>query len=221
MAWKQVVNANFEAPGRKYYCLEYADKVFGRNGGSDTAKHSWQLALGRGTAHADRNLPNVAVPVYFSWVGNLGEGRQDYGHVVVYNPNDGKFYSTKFDSNGHRTFNSIDEIVNALPGQYLGWAEEIDTTRVAQFEADPIANAAPGFIQPASGKATVTVEKLNVRNSPSTSSPAQTFYLKGQTFNFTGYVDSEGRRWLTYLNGFNVRRYIAQGGSDGSYVSIG
>lgn len=218
MAWKQIVSPNVNAAARAGYCLEYVDNTFGAPHISDTAKHSWQLAVGRGTAHADRNLPPVSVPVYFSWYGNVGGVSSDYGHVVTYVPGEG-FYSVNWHTSGHQVFPSIDAVTTALPGTYLGWAEEVDTLRVAQYEADPIIQS--GLISHASGRATVLVDQLNIRNDPTTSAALQGYYSKGQTFNYDGFIDGDGHRWLTYISYSGTRRYVAENGSDGAYVSGG
>ena len=69
---------------------------------------------------------------------------------------------------------------------------------------------------PSSGTATVIVNALNVRNSPSTSGSAVATYGYGDTFNYDSIVDGEGRKWFSYISYSGVRRYVCGRDSDGT-----
>ena len=71
------------------------------------------------------------------------------------------------------------------------------------------------------GTATVTTNRLNVRNSPSTKSKVVATYGKGQTFNYDSYIVTNGYTWLSYKSWYGTRRYVAQGNSKETYVKGG
>ncbi|TWS94672.1 MULTISPECIES: CHAP domain-containing protein [unclassified Streptococcus] len=62
-----------------------------------------------------------------------------------------------------------------------------------------------------SGRFTVTVSQLNVRNSPSTSGSPVATYSSGQYFNYDSVYQGDGYLWLSYVSHSGVRRYVAQG----------
>lgn len=66
------------------------------------------------------------------------------------------------------------------------------------------------------GTARVTVDALNVRNSPSTSSKVVATYKKGQTFVYDSYQIANGYVWLSYVSYSGQRRYVAEGPYDGT-----
>lgn len=210
MSWKQIVNPNTGIVGESGLCLRYVDDVYSAPHGVPSAINSWQLAVGRGTAHpGDRNVPDISVPLYFSWKTD--------GHVVAKVPGQG-LYSVNFHLGGHRVFDSIEAVERALPGSYLGWAEEVDTKRVVTFEPDAPVD---GSLNKAHGTATVTTDVLNVRNEPDTNGAVIVTYTRGQTFNYDGYIDAGGHRWLSYVSYGGTRRYVAQNSPGESYVSGG
>ena len=56
----------------------------------------------------------------------------------------------------------------------------------------------------------VDVEKINVRNEPSTSGEAVAYYSAGEQVNYDSYVVSNGYVWIS-----GTRRYMAIGEHDG------
>ena len=73
---------------------------------------------------------------------------------------------------------------------------------------DPTKPKAPQVVK-ASGYFTVRTA-TNIRNAPSTSSQIVGVYQPGEGFNYDGYVDTNGYRWLTYISYSGQRRYVAQ-----------
>ena len=78
---------------------------------------------------------------------------------------------------------------------------EVDKLRTAQPKNDIIKT---------SGNALVLVNKLNVRSEPSAASQSVATYSKNDTFKYDGYIDAGGYRWLTYIGGSGIRRYVAE-----------
>ena len=72
-----------------------------------------------------------------------------------------------------------------------------------------------GGSAPATGTATVVVDALNVRSSPSTSSEVVAQYAYGQTFNYDSIVDGEGHKWFSYISWSGPRRYVCGRDSGG------
>lgn len=77
----------------------------------------------------------------------------------------------------------------------------------------------------AKGTATVLVDTLNVRNSPTTKSKVVGTYKKGQKFNYDSYQINDGYVWLSYVSWTRQRRYVAEGPNNNNpkdiYVSGG
>lgn len=73
------------------------------------------------------------------------------------------------------------------------------------------------------GRALVLVEKLNVRDKPSTKGKVVAQYKRRQTFFYTHYIKNEGYTWLSYISWTGKRRYVAQASRDGKtkYVKGG
>lgn len=58
---------------------------------------------------------------------------------------------------------------------------------------------------------TVGVNKLNVREKPSTNSKVVAQYSKGQRINYDSYVKANGYVWISYIAKSGKRRYVATG----------
>ena len=59
------------------------------------------------------------------------------------------------------------------------------------------------------GECTVIVDKLMIREEPSTSSQSVGSYSKGESVNYDYYVDNEGYRWISWIGASGKRRYMA------------
>lgn len=59
------------------------------------------------------------------------------------------------------------------------------------------------------GTCTVIVDKLTIREEPSTSSKTVGSYNKGESVIYDYYVDNEGYRWISWIGGSGKRRYMA------------
>lgn len=87
--------------------------------------------------------------------------------------------------------------------------------------APAAAVAVPKPAASGSARGTARVQILvNVRNAPSTAGPIVAQYSPGMTFNYDSYVDANGYRWLSYISGSGVRRYVAQQTLDGKTVYV-
>ena len=59
------------------------------------------------------------------------------------------------------------------------------------------------------GECTVIVDKLMIREEPSTSSKSVGSYIKGETVNYDYYIDNDGYRWISWIGASGNRRYMA------------
>ena len=56
---------------------------------------------------------------------------------------------------------------------------------------------------------TVGVEKLNIRNAPSTDAEIVGAYEKGEEFDYIAFCNANGYEWLSYVSYSGERRYVA------------
>lgn len=56
---------------------------------------------------------------------------------------------------------------------------------------------------------TVGVDKLNIRNAPSTDAEIVGFYEQGDEFNYMEFCNANGYEWLSYISYTGERRYVA------------
>jgi len=147
MAYTQLIAPNTtvtEAPG---YCLGMATQVFfGRQYGYETAWEAWEASP---TKNGGRDMPSVAVPCWFSWVGDVGYGVYNYGHVVVWIPGRGFLSSPSLDvcgwgQAGQQWFGSLEEVERTFGCQYVGWTLDImPNGTVAAWSDEPAPSPSP------------------------------------------------------------------------------
>lgn len=56
---------------------------------------------------------------------------------------------------------------------------------------------------------TVGVDKLNIRNAPSTDAEIVGTYEQGEEFNYMEFCNANGYEWLSYVSNSGERRYVA------------
>lgn len=126
MGYQQLIAPNWGVTAPPGYCLGLATSVFfGGQGGYEWATQAWDASP---TKNTSRDMPDVAVPVWFQWYGSINGTYQDWGHVVVWNPSNGKFLSSPgrwSDGVGQQWFNSIDEIERWFGARYYGFTLDI------------------------------------------------------------------------------------------------
>lgn len=70
---------------------------------------------------------------------------------------------------------------------------------------------ASGFLKNEKGTMTVTVNVLNVRNSPDLNGPIVATYKKGARINYDSVYTGAGFIWISYQDAKGNRRYVAAG----------
>lgn len=152
MSYKQLKKADASVKDGYGWCLRMTRKVFGVGAHYATAWDAWVGAKHRSTS---RTMPNVAVPVYFSYTGTFSGVRKNWGHVVAYIPGRG-FLSSPASGTGQLWAKTIAEMERLIPGsKYVGWALDLNGVMVAEKVAAAKAPAA----KPAPAKTTTTAKK--------------------------------------------------------------
>ena len=133
MAWTQTASVNTGVQDRAGWCLRFVQSVFNAPVKHPSAWAAWNATT---LKHQDRNFPTVAVPVWFSHMGNYdGSGMKNWGHVVAYIPGAG-FLSSPGSGYGQRWFGSVEEIERFFRCTFVGWSEDINTLQVATWTED-------------------------------------------------------------------------------------
>jgi LysM repeat protein len=138
MAWQQTVAPNMATKDYPGWCERFVWNAFNRVAvyGANTARESWNKSSFK---HATRDLPGVAVPGYWSWVGTIEGITQDWGHAAVILP-DGRVLTSPLSwSAGYnqQIFGSIEEVSRILGATWLGWTEDQRGGRVVAWTNEP------------------------------------------------------------------------------------
>jgi hypothetical protein len=123
--------ANIDTQGVPYRCLGFATAVF-----SVPNKYEYATAAWKATEYGhspSEPLPDVPVPVWFSWSGTIpGGGYGDWGHVAVWVPGRGVLSSPFSTNYKQQWFDTPQKLIAYLgSGTYVGWSEDINDVRVA------------------------------------------------------------------------------------------
>jgi hypothetical protein len=189
MAYTQLVEPDLSVHDNPGWCLDMIEKCFGTPRFHPSATSAW---LDTQYKHYERDMPNVAVPVWFSWVGDLGDGqgRIDWGHVVAWIPSEGKFLSSPKNWNEGDTsdwYGSIEEVERWLGASYFGWSEDLNGMQIVSGSAEPAAPLA-GNQRRAGSKGVFRRAEPN-----QASEHLQPDLEAGDIGNFNGWIHGEDR----------------------------
>lgn len=223
MSVSQVKYPNINVPAVRGYCLKYVDDGVSAPSRKPTAQSSWDSNPDKHT----ENLPvGVWVPVFFSLTTGPYAG---LGHVAwAFNHGGGwvEIHDSETQPGARPVYRSIDEVLKwfgSYAPKYLGWSTQVDGAVIASVVSDAVSS--PSERVPSKGTAVVTVDALNVHDSPDKNTPSLAVYSKGQSFNYDSYIVANGFVWLSYISFNGQRRYVAEGPDDGRddtvYVSGG
>lgn len=222
---------NFSMPLNKTNLLSNISCGWGCYSGHKGTDFAWSGISGssiysveKGTVYSSYNgcseLHNVNSSCGSGWgnyvsVSHSGGARTLYAHMQL---------NSKTVSNGNSVSKGsvIGKVgsTGASTGFHLHFEVYISGTRVNAYpylDGAPLPNSSstsnPGTgsgINLISEKGTFTPQyTLNVRTSPSTSSPSVAQYVKGESFNYDSYGSANGYGWLSYISSSGVRRYVA------------
>jgi len=132
MEYAQIKSPNLGISEDAGWCLRFTERSFGVPLVYPSAWEAWEATEFK---HLDRDFPNAAVPVWFDWTGDVGSGKQRYGHVAYRSP-DGVIHSAPGVGQGSITFNSVDELTQYFGNgmTYVGWSEDIAGVKVIEGE---------------------------------------------------------------------------------------
>jgi hypothetical protein len=131
--WQQLVNPNTSITMPAGWCLGLVQRVYGAPGLHNTAWQAWEATK---LKHLDQDFPPVSVPVWFDHWGTYGGVYGRFGHVVAWVPGQG-FLSSPGSGVGQKWLKTIKEIERFYNCTYVGWSEDINTVRTAQYVEEP------------------------------------------------------------------------------------
>lgn len=137
MGFNQLRNPNLNQTDSPGWCLRFTRNSFGVGPKYASAWEAWQ---GSPFKHMDA-LPNVAVPVWFSWTGTIDGITKNWGDCAIWVPGRGVFGTPlRGGGNSNRWFNSVEERARLIGGgaQYVGWTEDVNGVKVVEHVADPV-----------------------------------------------------------------------------------
>lgn len=137
MPWKSLVSPRKDTVDDPGMCLRFAQSFFGAPVAYPDAWTAWENQQFRHSA--SEPLPNVPVVLWFSHYGTYGAPGQEYyknwGHVAPYVPGDA-IYSSPATWNAGRSqsrFSTIADLERALNCKYVGWSEDLNGLRIAEY----------------------------------------------------------------------------------------
>jgi len=204
-AYKQLVGIDTTVTDKAGYCLRFARRVSNPDApaGPNFAWDSWVMTKYK---HADGNLPNVAVPVYFEYVVN----GQNQGHVAWWIPAQNRFLSSPTSGTGQRWLDRLSQIEDLYHCRFVGWAEDINGVRVAE----PLPELAPTPGMPAVGSRIQLVPPVT-----------RTTFRAGTT-TVAGHITATNDQFVYIVRGYDPAypgRIIinsASGGGDGVALAL-
>lgn len=132
MAYNQLRTPNLgilDIPG---WCLRLVLRSFDFSSGAEFARQEWD----RNTTKRTDALPtDVAVPVFYSWVGTIDGIKRDWGDVAIHVPGRGVFGTPMRPSGkSNRWDPSVEARRIAIGGnaQYLGWTESLNGIKLIE-----------------------------------------------------------------------------------------
>ncbi len=129
---EQLVQPNLSVIGYPDFCLAYVGEVFGL--ASENTPDAWLGWLSTQFKHTGP-IPNLSVPVWFSWTGTIGGVTQNWGHVAVSTPSG--VYTNPLSGSGHKVFPSVPALEQAYGVKYVGWSEDISNLKVIGDNMQP------------------------------------------------------------------------------------
>lgn len=127
---KQLVYPDLNTVGNVGWCLSFVEDAYHTPHLYATATQAWNATL---YAHTNRDLPDVQVPVWFSYY----EDGINYGHVAINVPGRGVLSSPYKKDGTQQWFKDIDECARVLNCTYLGWSEDLATIKLVEGETMP------------------------------------------------------------------------------------
>lgn len=136
MTWNALVPPRRDTEDSTGRCLPFAQSFFGAPIRYDSAWDSWNATQFKHGPEVP--LPDVPVLLWYSHYGTYYSYSKGYsfygnwGHVTPYVPGDA-IYSSPAYGFGQDRYATIAEVERAFNAKYVGWSEDINGLRVAEF----------------------------------------------------------------------------------------
>lgn len=143
------------------WCLRHVRNVYGIASGASTAWEGWLATKHKKTS---RTMPNVSVPVWFSWTGTVSGVRKNWGHVVAWVPGRG-YLSTPLSGWGQKWYPNIESVETALGASFVGWSLDLNGVSVAEELPETDEELATRVINGEFGNGAERKQKLGARYS--------------------------------------------------------
>lgn len=133
----QIVYPDTTVQDEAGYCHRMARAVFNAPwvSGLDSATKAANATWWR---YETRDMPNVAVPVWFDHWGTYGGVFGNWGHVVVWVPGHGFLSSPWYKKYGQEWYPTIEDVERTFNATFRFWTEDINGLRVAEQESEDI-----------------------------------------------------------------------------------
>jgi hypothetical protein len=132
MAWTQLVAPRLNTTDTPGSCLRFTQTVYGARAQHYSAYIAYEATQFK---HAERQMPNVAVTVWFTWFGTINGDTRQWGHVAVWVPERGKFLTSPLwwaAGKASQWVDSLEDFTRILgpSTSYLGWSEDLNGLRI-------------------------------------------------------------------------------------------
>lgn len=141
MNYKQLKTPNLNQTDYPGWCLRFVQSAYGGPHKYDYAWEQWEGSK----QHTDA-LPDVMVPVYFSWNGTIDGVDQNWGDVAIWVPGHGVFGTPLLGGGlSNRWDKDVASRAAAIGGgaKYVGWSEDLAGQAVVKPVAVPAPKPAP------------------------------------------------------------------------------
>lgn len=222
MAIRQITSPNLNVPATRGWCLKFVDDAVNAPARKPTAQAAFNVENANGNIRGGDPPVGVWVPIFFSLTRGPYAG---LGHVAwAYNHGNGwiEIHDSETRTKARAVYANIGQVLAWFANhgiQYLGWSYWVDGVKVIEDYTPPAAQQATELI-PKKGVAVVTANYLPICNEPTNASPEIARYVRGQSFNYDGYMVNDGFVWLSYISFSGVRRYVAEGPNDGNKSNV-
>jgi hypothetical protein len=150
MSYKSLVTPNLNAQAQAGWCLTEDQQVFQTPVANPDA---WTAYLNTTTKHETRDLPDVPVPLFFSWInrhiGNRNYGKNQ-GHTVSWIPGHG-FLSSPGAGFGQQWFPSIVAVENYFRCTFVGWTEDLNGKKLVEYIPDAVPSTSAPIVNTGQG----------------------------------------------------------------------
>jgi len=141
--YRQLVFPNLETKDLPGWCLRFAGNAFATR--TRPFPDAWSAWLGATKRHNDA-LPNVAVPVFFTWQGTIDGITKNWGDVAIWVPGKGVFGTPlRGSGNSSRWDPDVATRARVIGGgaKYVGWTEDLNGIKIIEemIVNNPASNA--------------------------------------------------------------------------------